>query len=227
MLDRCRKVAAEQGIPYEDLDVKGLAERFPFFAFPEEIAGLYETGTGGWINPRHHVLAEVAAAEAGGATVHRAEVARVNYEPDSVVVHCADGTQFEGQKAVIAFGAFSKTEELLVEPLPMTVYARTVAFLEIDAAEAERLARIPSMIYMAPDLRYGPYMLPPVQYSDGKTYLKIGGDPEDIALDTVADMKAWFQGAGDKNVAEDLANILIGLMPGLDCKGIRGIALEV
>jgi sarcosine oxidase len=212
-------VATDQGIAHEDLDAAGLKARFPFFGFPEDVVGLYETGMGGWINPRDHVTAEVAAARAGGVDVHRGEVVRVEYGA-SVTVFCADGTRFQGGKVVVACGPFSKAEGLLEEPIPMTVYARTVAFLEIDEAEAQRLATMPSMVYVPPDLTYDPYMLPPVRYPDGKMYLKIGGDPVDVPLETIGDMKAWFRGPGDRDVALFLTDKFKELMPGLDCKSV-------
>ncbi len=220
LVERSRKVAADQDIAHEDLDAAGLARRFPFFAFPEEVVGLYETGTGGWINPRAHVTAEITAAQRGGADVLRGEVVDVEYGKGQVTVTCADGQQFNAGKVVVACGPFSKAEGLLIEPIPMTVYARTIAFLEIDEAEAERLAEMPSMIYMPPDLSYEPYMLPPVRYPDGKLYLKIGGDPVDVPLETLEEMKDWFRGPGNAEVAEFLAEKFKELMPGLDCKSL-------
>lgn len=220
LIERSRDVAADQGIVHEDLDADGLRDRFPFFAFPDEVVGLYETGTGGWINPRDHVNAEITAVKMGGAEVHRGEVVDVAYGSDQVTVTCADGQRFVGDKVVVACGPFSKAEGLLIEPIPMTVYARTVAFLEIDEMEAARLARMPSMLYMPPDLSYEPYMLPPVRYPDGKIYLKIGGDPVDIPLESVAEMKDWFRGPGNEDVAAFLADKFKGLMPGLDCNSV-------
>ena len=219
-IERSRAVAADQGIAHAPLDEQELAKRFPFFAFPEGVVGLYETGTGGWINPRDHVTAEIAAAKAGGADVHIGEVVSVEYLPDGVVVHCSDRKQFEGQKIVVACGPFSKAKGLLHEPIPMTVYARTIAFLEIDEAEASRLAQMPSVVYVPPDLSFDPYILPPVRYPDGKMYIKIGGDPVDVVLETVSDMKDWFRGPGDADVAAFLAEKLMGLMPNLDCKSV-------
>lgn len=220
LIERSQQVAQDQEIEHVYLDAQSLRDQFPFFAFPSDVVGLYETGTGGWINPRDHVAAEVAAAQARGADLYQAEVVSVAYQRGSVVVTCADGARFEGAKVVVACGPFSKAEGLLHEPIPMTVYARTVAFLEIDAAEAKRLAAMPSLIYVPPDLSCEPYVLPPVRYPDGKMYLKIGGDPVDIPLDTVADMKEWFRGLGDADVAAFLADKLKGLMPGLGCKSV-------
>lgn len=215
-----RKVAADQNIPFEGLDAVALDERFPFFNFPQDVVGLYETRTGGWINPRHHAGAEIAAAKASGAERYCDEVLDVAYRADRVAVTCSDGSRFEGMRVVVACGPFTKAEGLLIEPIPMAVYARTIAFLEVGETEADRLKDMPSLIYMPPDLSYEPYMLPPVRYPDGKQYLKIGGDPVDIQLETVAEMKEWFRGSGNSDVASFLADKLIGLMPELACRSV-------
>ncbi|MDA9789587.1 FAD-binding oxidoreductase [Amylibacter sp.] len=220
LINGARKVAADQDIPFEDLKGEALQEQFPFFDFPQGVVGLYETGTGGWINPRELVAAEISAASASGADVYRDAVVDVDYSADSVSVTCSDGARFEGGRIVVACGPFSKMEGLLVEPIPMTVYARTIAFLEIGEEEATRLKTMPSLIYMPPDLSYEPYILPPVRYPDGKMYLKIGGDPVDIQLETVAEMKDWFRGPGNSDVATFLADKLMALMPGLACRSV-------
>lgn len=220
IIERSRAVAAAQGIEYEELDHAGLQKRFGFFAFPEAVVGLYEQGTGGWINPRSCVAAQISAAERGGAQVHRAQVAEVIYGADCATVVCQDGQRFDGAKVVVACGPFSKARGLLPEPVPMTVYARTIAFLEVDLQEAERLKPMPSLIYRPPDRSFEPYILPPVQYPDGKMYLKIGGDPVDVVLETTAEMKEWFQGGGNEQVAQFLADKLMELMPSLAVRSV-------
>jgi glycine/D-amino acid oxidase-like deaminating enzyme len=76
-------------------------------------------------------------------------------------------------RTLIAAGGFSNA--LLGMALPLTIYARTVALIEIDASEAARLAGMPSMVLRLSCGR-DPYLLPPIRYPDGKTYLKVG-DP--------------------------------------------------
>jgi sarcosine oxidase len=202
------------------LNEMALQDRFPFFDFPQDVVGLYETGTGGWINPRNHAVAQISAARTCGADVYRDEVVDVDYGAASVSVTCLDGSRFTGLRVVVACGPFTKAEGLLIEPIPMKVYARTIAFLEIGDKEAARLKTMPSLIYMPPDLSYEPYVLPPVRYPDGKIYLKIGGDPVDIQLETVLEMKDWFRGPGNSDVASFLADKLMGLMPGLECRSV-------
>ncbi len=207
--------ADADGVRYTPLRGAKLAARFPEFAFPDGILALHEPTEAGWIAPRTHVAAEIAAAQAQGVILLRTEVLKLVEADGVVTAFCADGTQLTAKKAVVACGPFSKAEGLLPAPLPMKVYARTIAFFELGAAEALRLAQMPSVVYVPPGGEADPYILPPVRYPDGKTYIKIGGDPVERELTTVAEMKDWFRTDGDPEAGAFIADTLLQLMPDL------------
>lgn len=212
-------VAQSDGIDHVALRGADLRARFPYFTFPDGILGVYEDA-GGWINPRAHVAAEIAAGIAQGVTLKRDEVVQVLDGESGVTVHCAGGDLLHGDRVVVACGAFSKASGLLPEPVPLKVYARTVAFVEIDETEADRLRDMPSVVYFFPNDAGDCYILPPVRYPDGKTYLKIGGDPEDVELTSLVEMKEWFRGGGDPKAGRYMAEQLFKLMPSLASKGV-------
>ena len=207
--------ADADGVTYAPLRGAELAARFPEFVFPDGILALHEPTAAGWIDPRAHVRAEIAAAMALGVTLHRTEVLQLEEARNSVTAYCADGTRLDAGKAVVACGPFSKAEGLLPEPLPMKVYGRTIAFFELGPAEVARLKHMPSVVYVPPGGETDPYILPPVRYPDGKTYIKIGGDPVDRELTTLAEMKDWFRTDGDPQAGAFMAETLLGLMPDL------------
>ncbi|RVU39048.1 FAD-dependent oxidoreductase [Hwanghaeella grinnelliae] len=213
-------VCDAHGIAYDYLDEAALQQRFPIFAFPEGVHAVFEAKNAGYVNPRAHVRAQIAAAESLGATLFPVEAARVEELGDTARVHCADGSKVEAANVIVACGGFSKAEGLLAQPIPLKVYARTIALLEVDAAESERLKNMPTLIYDAPDRSLDSYILPPVAYPDGKTYLKIGGEPEDVVLDSIDDIKEWFRSGGNPDVAAGLADGLRGIMPGLRDAGV-------
>ncbi len=214
-----KAVAESEGTDHETLRGEALGKRFPYFSFPEGILGMHEAA-GGWINPRAHVTAEINVGIAKGVTLVRDQVVDVREGAAGVSVRCCNVDALHAGKVVVACGAFSKASGLLPDPLPLKVYGRTIAFVEIDAVEAARLKDMPSVVYFFPDGEGDCYILPPVTYPDGKTYLKIGGDPEDAELADVARMKAWFRGGGDAQVAEYLAEQLFKLMPDLKSRGV-------
>lgn len=212
-------VAEREGTDHIALRGASLRAQFQYFEFPDGILGLFEAG-GGWINPRAHVVAEINAARANGVTLVRDEVVDVQENSDGVIVRCAGGEELQAERVVVACGAFSKATGLLPEPVPLKVYARTIAFVEIDDAEADRLKDMPSVVYFFPNGEGDCYILPPVRYPNGKTYLKIGGDPNDIELTTVAEMKEWFRGGGDPKAGSYMAEQLFKLMPELASQGV-------
>lgn len=59
------------------------------------------------------------------------------------------------------------------------------------------------------------YLLPPIRYPDGRWYLKIGGDPEDILLPDYAALQNWFRGAGSSQAAQALRQALQRCLPDL------------
>jgi sarcosine oxidase len=219
-IQSAQRNAQTDQIAHAALRGDALRARFPIFDFPKGILALYEEGSAGWIDPRAHVQAEIAAAQKLGVTVFRTEVANLVETPGAVEAQCVDGQAIMAAKAIVACGAFSKAEGLLPDPLPLRVYGRTIAFFELDKNEEARLATMPSVVYLPPDLITDPYILPPVRYPDGKTYIKIGGDPVDRELHSIAAMKDWFRGAGDPNVGDFLTDLLTGLMPSLSYRAV-------
>ena len=91
---------------------------------------------------------------------------------------------------------------------------------EREGEEAERLKDMPSVVYFFPGGAGDCYILLPVLYPDGKTYVKIGGDPTDVELGTVSEMKDWFRGDGDPKAADYMAEQLFKLMPNLASQGV-------
>jgi sarcosine oxidase len=79
---------------------------------------------------------------------------------------------------------------------------------------------MPSLVYQAADGR-DPYLLPPIRYPDGRTYLKLGGDPVDVTLETTAEIKAWFRSAGSGAVGADLRAHIHDRMPGLKIEAMH------
>lgn len=212
--------AQADGVVHEALRGADLRDRFPYFAFPDGILALHEADQAGWIDPRAYVRAEIMAAEKLGVTVYRTEVTQLDEGTGGVQAICSNGQVIMGAKAIVACGAFSKADGLLPDPIPLTAYARTVAFFELDEADAAGLGDMPSVVYLPPDLITDPYILPPVRYPDGKTYIKIGGDPVDQELETVDDMKAWFRTDGNPEVGRFLEGLLLTLMPDLSFRAM-------
>jgi len=93
-----------------------------------------------------------------------------------------------------------------------------------DTDKAARLSNMPSMIHTPFADQDGPYLLPPIKYPDGKTYLKIGGDPREDDLKTPNEITDWFQGDGLPTGRDHLIAVINALMPELRYTNIKTAA---
>ncbi len=210
---RVDAAAQAHGVDSHSLDAGGLADTFPYFSFAPGFSGAYERRRAGHVSPRRLVAAQQAAALGHGARRLVAEVRGVS----EASVHTAEGL-LDFDRVLVAAGGW--TDAILDRPPQLDVYARTVAFFEVSATEAERLSTMPSLVYEAPE---DPYLLPPILYPDGNIYLKLGGDPEDVRLDGVEAIGDWFRGGGSAEVRDRLEEMIRALMPSLN---IQGVSME-
>lgn len=207
--------AARLSVETALLDDSGLKCRFPFFAFPEGSEGVHETKGAGHISPRRLVKAQSVLAEKAGARIIRQTALSVREENGLAVIRTAEGETFTAEKALLATGGFSIAENLLAAPVHLTVRGRTIAFFEVSEADVASLSAMPSLIVKAPDDVDSIYLLPPIRYPDGRYYVKIGGDPDDLDLDRESDLRTWFRTDGRQSVGDHLTGIIQRLVPGL------------
>lgn len=110
---------------------------------------------------------------------------------------------------IVAAGGWT---DALLGRAELDVYARTVALHEIGPDEAKRLATMPALVMESPD---DVYILPPVLYPDGKLWLKLGGDPEDVKLPGKSAINDWFRAGGSSEIGHYLTERICEIIPGL------------
>jgi glycine/D-amino acid oxidase-like deaminating enzyme len=212
---RLQAVAQDLGVVYETYEAAAWRERFPYLVFEAGCVGLYQPHAAGHVSARAQVRAQTAVAAQQGATIVRETVHTVRQVHGGAEVSTEEGHTYHGAKVLVAAGGFSNTKQLLPRPLDMMVYARTVVLAELDQAQVEHLQGMPSIIYRPQAVAEHCYILPPIRYPDGKSYVKIGGGPLDRALRSLADLVAWFRSPGDAQVARHLVEILRTIIPHL------------
>ncbi|MDH4412941.1 MAG: FAD-binding oxidoreductase [Rhizobium sp.] len=203
------------GVSIEMLSDAALKARFGYFDFGSDCEGVYEERNAGYVNPRRLVEAQSILAEKAGARVIRQTAVSVREEGGLAIVTTDDGAVYSAERVLIAAGGFSINDNLLPRPVDLKVYGRTVAFFEIPDAELQAYSGMPSLIHQPDDPIDHIYLLPPVRYPDGKTYLKIGGDPDDLQLQTEPEIRAWFRRGGRLTTRDHLHRIITGLVPSL------------
>ncbi|MEO1139791.1 MAG: FAD-binding oxidoreductase [Pseudomonadota bacterium] len=219
VLRETEAVALRSGYEFQLCAPGALAVRFPHFRFDVGTQGLFEKHGAGHIDPRSMVAAQIRAAERAGATRAAAIVTGLDERQNGVSVLTEDG-DVPVDQVLVAAGGFSNM--VLPEPLPIHVLARTILLAEVTEREAARLDGMPTLIHYMQD-GGDLYLLPPIRYPNGRYYLKMGGDPQDIPLETTADIKAWFRHGGDRQVGAMLDGLLRALMPGVKL-GLRTVS---
>lgn len=209
------RAARELAVPVEICDSAELSARFPCFNFGSGAEGVYEASNAGYINPRRLVEAQSLLAERAGAAVIGETVISVQEEGGSAMVTTDNGRVYTADKVLVAAGGFTIAERLLPRSLDLKVFGRTVAFFEVSEAQMPLFEGMPSLIHQPDDPTNHIYLLPPVRYPDGKTYLKIGGDPDDLLLSTEPEIRAWFRRGGRLTTRDHLKRIVEELVPAL------------
>ncbi|KEQ05044.1 FAD-dependent oxidoreductase [Pseudorhizobium pelagicum] len=204
------------GVQPEALDGSALATKCSCFTFPQGSEGVWEATNAGHINPRRLVKAQIVLAERQGCALLRETAASVRDDGSRAVVTTAEGNVYSADRVLVAAGGFSINEALLPRRLALDVFARTIAFYEVDESAMQVWGRVPSLIWKWNEAEDGIYLLPPVRYPDGRLYLKIGGDPDDVLIEQEPDIRAWFRSGGRESTHRHLTSVMSRLMPELD-----------
>ncbi|MEZ4634047.1 MAG: FAD-dependent oxidoreductase [Caldilineaceae bacterium] len=207
------------GAVFTEMDGDTLRRDFPFLHFPDDFVGVWETGQAGYVNPRSLVRAQLIAMQQAGGELLRETAVHVREDGDAMAVTTDGGRTVLARKVLVAAGSFANNHNLLLgRRLSMTVKKRTVTLAEVDEAERARLATMPTVITPVLGIDNLPsiYVLPPVQYPDGKWYIKLGGTnlPEELGTD-LAEFDDWFHADGSAQEADALRQALLDLIPGL------------
>ena len=214
-IDAC---AAAYEPPHRRLDAAGCQATYPFLAFSDDFAAWDEKGEAGYINPRQLIEAQLTVAQARGASVIREIVDSLDPSGDGVAIRTREGSELRARKALLTAGGYSNI--LLRRKLELPTKSHTILLAEVPPEEIERLRGMPSIIssFDHPEVE-SLYMLPPVRYPDGKTYIKLGPSGRDEqffdAADNDRELIPWFQSEGNALTAADLKAALQRMIPNL------------
>ncbi|XP_052796004.1 N-methyl-L-tryptophan oxidase-like [Mya arenaria] len=237
-MSKVQTVLKEQRIPVVNLDGRELAAKFPYLRLSANDAGVYEERNAGYISPRRLVSAQQAAAKKQGCRIIHdvvEKVSRVVKNGEYVMrVETNGGTVVESRKVLLAAGAYTDFRQLLPGfRLNQLLCPLTVALAEISEQDAAILRSMPSVIYKGdghpelhpdfprlPDGQVSYYMLPPIQYPDGKYYIKLGHFHAAVLarLHSAGEVKRWFE-TGNKALADATGKFIRSLFKGVEVLG--------
>lgn len=204
------------GVTFDRLSADDLAERFPYLKFGPAASGAFEPRRAGHISPRRLVAAQTAAAERHGATVIREPVHTVQVTDGGVEITTASGQTVLAERALVATGGFANVHAVLPRPLSIVVKGRTIVLVRVDGELLERLRAMPSLIVDGTTPLSDPYILPPIQYPDGRSYIKLGTGELGRELTTLDELGDWFRSPGADEDRELLTRTIVSLIPELE-----------
>lgn len=185
-----------------------LARIYPDLKFPTA-AEAFSDAAGGYINPRAFVKAQLKLAQQSGAVLLKEQVHSISANNDRVAI-TTPLRELEASRAIVACGCYTKW---LMNLKQLKVQGRTVVLLELPDSEVQRLAGMPSIIFEGEEESDNCYILPPVRYPNGSSYIKIGGRPYDLPLESADDVANWFNQKTKQKNTQDLLSQLLKLVP--------------
>ena len=194
------EIADAAGVPCAAYEGARLAERFPFLRSTESMRGILGTANVGYISPRRLVHAQTVAAQRAGTRIIDEPATGISESRSGAKIKMRSGS-IEVERVLVTAGGH--TPSLLGRSFGFKVFGRTVAMFRLGEAEAGRLSCMPSMRCFG-QKGMDPYILPPIAYPDGHTWLKLGSDPVDIELEGDAEIRNWFRSGGSSRVADGL-----------------------
>ncbi|MBH68066.1 MAG: FAD-dependent oxidoreductase [Rhodospirillaceae bacterium] len=210
--DRYAAAGVLVGAATKKLSAAQIRSKFPFLSINDNADGLLETGTAGHISPRSMIRAQSKLAEEAGASFIRDEATKIHNTTSGIEVELALGETVKAEKVLIATGGFTSACGLSPIDLNLRVFGRTVVLVGIEGALINTLSGMPTIIHC----RSGAYILPPVLYPDGNTYIKLGiGTDSDTTFEKIEDLQAWFKGKGSKKNRVEFTDFIKNLMPAL------------
>lgn len=194
-----------------------IEKSFNDFNFPASSQGIFESSPSGYINPRLLIKAQLNLFRKNNGTVVDEIANEIEHEEDYLQIETVNGNAYKAKKVLLCPGAFVNFFNLIKNKLALSLKGETTLWAKVNAKEADRLSKLPSLLYEIEDAAYkNIYLIQPVLYPDGNYYLKMGCNlPGDIYFDNIEDIQHWFRsGTSDTNL-EVLKDALLEIIPGL------------
>lgn len=228
VLRAARKVA-ESGLECHVLNAVTKRQFLPMVSVPEGATAVYEPGAGraqaGHLSARKMVAAQQTIAKRHGCKIIRQVATDIDKDCKGLFcVSLRDGQVLRAKNVCLCMGTYSKVLPIFSRIAPemeLTLTAQTLAFIEISEEEAARLATLPAIVTQLHEWKYT-YIIPPIRYPDGKTYLKLGVHDSDRLLTTLAHMNEYHESGPDVKQVDELVAQARELLPGLKIESVHG-----
>jgi len=205
----------------QDADIRTLTADAAGAGFPMVRFGPDETiwyqPAAGHFSPRRYVALATQSAQADGATITLGAVRVLHNSATGTEAELGDGRRLRAGAAIVASGAFAAGSDLLPVPVALRAKSEVYVMAELDDQQAAELDAMPCINRTIDHPQLADlYVLPPIRYPDGRSYLKIGANTMiDHWLPDPTAVRAWYDHGNDDDPLPALREALTGLLPGI------------
>jgi len=198
-------------------------ERWPEISFPATHYVAFEPAPAGYIQPKRMIEAQNQVATQAGARLIEDTAIGVDRHGSGYRVSTASGLVCECDHVLVAAGAFANFNGLVPAPVPTTLKSEVIVLGEVTAADAESLRQFPTVKYLLdPGELEGIYMVPPIEFEDGRYYVKMGANTRlDHWMTELGEVQQWFNTDTDEKYLPIYEPALREIWPAVDFVSIR------
>ena len=205
----------------ETFSSEQLSERFPYFQFPKDVRGIFQAKNAGWLDPRKNIAAQNKALQSFDGIVVDDTVVAIEKNEKYITVK-TEKSSFQCKKCILSTGAFANIGNTIPRPIDYGVVPHTAVLGEVSKDQLPNLIGMPTMSYrLGDEPNKFLYFLPPVEYPNGKHYVKIGHALGDEMANDKQSLQDWFHSNGDEAKISWLREALKELLPSVTFNGIH------
>jgi sarcosine oxidase len=215
-LSAAARIGERQSAEIRTLTADAACAAFPMARFSPDETIWYQPGAGHF-SPRRYVALATQSAQADGATITSGAVRALHTSATGTEAELGDGRRGRAGAAIVASGAFAAGSDLLPVPVALRAKSEVYVMAELDDQQAAELDAMPCINTTIDHPQLADlYVLPPIRYPDGRTYLKVGANTMiDHWLPDPAAVRAWYDRGNDDGPLPAFREALTGLLPGV------------
>jgi sarcosine oxidase len=210
------RLREQGGADIRTLTADAARAAFPMARFGPDETILHQPAAGHF-SPRRYIALALESAHHNGAIVTSGVVRALHTSVTGMEAELDDGRRLQAEAAIVASGAFAAGSDLLPVPVALRAKSEVYAMAELDDQQAADLGAMPCINTTTDHPQLADlYVLPPIRYPDGRTYLKAGANTMiDHWLPDPAAVRSWYDHGNDDGPLPALREVLTGLLPGL------------
>ena len=214
-LSAAARIGERQSAEIRTLTADAASAGFPMVRFGPDETIWYQPAAG-YFSPRRYVALATQSAQAHGATITSGTVRALHTSTTGTEAELG-GRRLRAEAAIVASGAFAAGSDLLPVPVALRAKSEVYVMAELDDQQAADLDAIPCINTTIDHPQLADlYVLPPIRYPEGRTYLKIGANTMiDHWLPDPAAVRAWYDHGSDDGPLPALRKALTSLLPGV------------